>query len=314
MFSACIVARSQAVRTFAPLGWRVFGLVLLAALIARGGPASAAEDAAEKIPPPEEVTVGTSDGLTLAATYYPSKAGKKAVPVILLHAWKGSRADFEDLALKLQRADHAVLAADLRGHGADRATALRNEDYVAMVFEDLEAIKKFLLVKNNAGELNIEKLCVVGAEMGSLVAVNWAAHDWSWPMLATGKQGQDVKALVLISPEWVFKGLRLHDAMAQANVRADLSVMIIAGGGNSKSLKEAKRVYGALERFHPTPPGEEAADTKQTLWLRTPSTSLQGTHLLNEKSLRVDQMILKFIDLRLVKQPIPWSERKNPRE
>ena len=44
----------------------------------------------------------------------------------------------------------------------------------------MEAIKRFLMTKHNAGELNIDKLCVVGVEFG-LVAVNWAAHDWSWP-------------------------------------------------------------------------------------------------------------------------------------
>ena len=32
-----------------------------------------------------------------------------------------------------------------------------------MVFEDMEAIKRFLMIKHNAGELNIDKLCVVGA-------------------------------------------------------------------------------------------------------------------------------------------------------
>ena len=169
------------------------------------------------------------------------------------------------------------------------------------------------MAKNNAGELNIEKLCLVGIEMGAVVSLNWAEHDWSWPMLTTGKQGQDVKALVLISPEWSFKGLRINDAVANPNVRSDLSVMIITGSGNSKLVSEAKRLHSAFEKFRPTPPPESAAE-KQTLWLRTPHTSLQGTRLLNEKSQHVDQMIVKFIELRLVKQQLPWTERKHPLE
>lgn len=314
MFPVCIVARASGLRRRAPRSGGALVAILLATAIAAGGPVRATAADNEKIPEPEEVTLRTNDGVTLNATFYPSTLEKKAVPVILLHAFKGSRADFEELALKLQRAGHAVLVPDLRGHGADRATPLRPNDYPAMVFEDLEAVKKFLMIKNNTGELNIEKLCLVGVEMGAVVAVNWAAHDWSWPMLATGKQGQDVKALVLISPEWAFKTIRLHDAISHPNVRAELSVMIIAGEGNGKSLKEAKRVYGALERYHPLPSGDEAADAKQTLWLRTPQTSLQSTRLLNEKSMRVDQMILKFIELRLVKQPLPWRDRKGPRD
>ncbi|HEX3727787.1 MAG TPA: hypothetical protein VHV08_16155, partial [Pirellulales bacterium] len=171
--------------------------------------------------------------------------------------------------------------------------------------------KRFLVAKNNDGELNIEKLCVVGVEMGAVVAIDWAAHDWSWPVLNTGKQGQDVKGLVLISPEWSFKGLRINDAIAQPGVRSDLSVLLIAGKGSSKSLREAKRLYTALEKYHPAPPPETMAE-KQTLWLRTPNTSLQGTALLNEKSLHVDQMIAKFIEVRLGKKPMEWTRRRNP--
>jgi hypothetical protein len=36
--------------------------------------------------------------------------------------------------------------------------------------------------------------------------------------------------------------------------------------------------------------------------------------LLNEKSLKIQQDIAKFVELRLAKLPIGWSERKNPLE
>ena len=62
---------------------------------------------------------------------------------------------------------------------------------------DMEAVRKFLVDKNDAGELNLNKLCLVGSGMGASVAANWAVQDWSAPPLAVGKQGQDVKALVL---------------------------------------------------------------------------------------------------------------------
>jgi pimeloyl-ACP methyl ester carboxylesterase len=237
--------------------------------------------------------------------------------VVLLHAYKGSRTDLRELALKLQADAHAVIALDLRGHGASAALSheLRADDLAAMSARggDLEAVKSFLFDRNNAGELNVEKLCVVGVDMGAAVALRWAATDWSWEPLRTFKQGQDVKALVLVSPEWAFRGARINEAVAHPNVRKDLSVLIVAGRRSSKFLQEATRLHNALARYHVTPPADEAEE-KQTLWLKTPSTSLQGTQLLNEKSLQIDDMILEFIDLRLVRQSFAWSERKHPFE
>ena len=280
----------------------------------------AADEEPEKVAPPEEVLLETGDSLTIATTYYAGskKLGNKVVPVMLLHTSKGNRGDFVSLALKLQRAGHAVLVPDLRGHGdssrmVERGREPRSADYLAIVEPegDMEAAKKFLMTKHNAGELNIEKLCLVGAELGAVVALNWAARDWDWPVLATGKQGQDVKALVLISPEWTFKGMHINEAVVDPNVRKELSIMIIAGKGNNKMLQEARRLHSAFERYH-VQGGAAPELSKQTLWLKTPSTSLQGTRLLSENSLHVDDLILQFIDLRLVKQPIPWVERRRP--
>lgn len=291
------------------IGRLLVGLILLSA-------ASRCQAAEEpKVLPPEEVTLSTSDDLTLVATYYPSKLRKKAVPVLLLHAARGNRGELEPLARKLQAAGHAVLAPDLRGHGdssrpPDRPGELRPEDYQDMVGVDVETLKKFLVARNNAGELNIEKLCLVGVEMGAEVAINFAASDWNWPTLATGKQGQDVKAMVLVSPEWSFKGLRIAEAVAHESVRSEISALIIVGKGNSRYMAEARRLYAALERHHATT-GGDGPNSRQTLWLKTPGTSLQGTRLINEKSMKVDAMVLNFIELRLVNQPVPWSERRS---
>jgi pimeloyl-ACP methyl ester carboxylesterase len=295
--------------------WRLIGCSTAFACLAIFSGAAAAADEKEKPPEPQEITLKTSDGLTLAATYYPSNLGKDAVPLILLHAHKGRRTDLRELALVLQADAHAVIVPDLRGQGtsalADRE--LGPNDYAAMVRRDLEAVKSFLVEENNAGRLNIERLGVVGLEMGATVAINWAALDWSWPVLATGKQGQDVKGLVLISPQWSFQGLKISEAIAQDSVRSKLSVLIITGRRDSQLLAEARRLHSALARFHPAPPPDEA-DEKQTLWLKTPPTSLQGTALLNEKSLQVGEMIRAFVELRLVDKPFVWNERKRPLE
>ncbi len=266
---------------------------------------------------PQDVTIKTRDGVSLEATYYASKLGKDAVPVILLHGAKGRRGDFTSLALHLQEAGHAVIAPDLRGHGdstntrsGDRTGNLSRADLAAMVTQDTEAVKNFLILRNNEAELNIDKLCLVGLRMGSVVALNFAARDWSWPPLATGKQGQDVKALVLISPPWSYRGLRINEAIAHPQVRSALSAIIFVGKGGSKEAAEAKRLYSTLVRYRPTPPPEEIAE-KQTLWLRTLPTTLQGARLLNEKRMGLEEMIEKFIEVRLVEANIRWHQRRS---
>jgi pimeloyl-ACP methyl ester carboxylesterase len=303
-----------------------------------GAPAAADKDAdAEKIPAEEEIELTTRDGVKIVATYWPPAktegkegqgpaADKDRVPVILLHAWKGSRANFLSIGPTLQKLGHAVIAPDLRGHGDSKemvdasgekkkldATSLRPADFAAMCGHggEVEQVKQFLMKRNNAGELNIEKLCVVGVEMGASLAINWAALDWSWPQLSTMKQGQDVKALVLVSPEWTFKGLAINRAMQDPAVQSELSFLIIAGKNNAKSMEQAKRLHKQLERFHPLPP-EDERKAKQDLFLDTPKNSLQGTKLLNEKTAKLDEHIAQFIQLRLVEQRYPWSERKNP--
>jgi pimeloyl-ACP methyl ester carboxylesterase len=280
-------------------------------------PAARAQDKtadknADKPLPPQVVAIKTTDGVALAATYYPSKAGKDSAAVILIHDDAGQRSDLDRLARSLQLGGSAVIVPDLRGHGDSDGELkdLRPEDYVAMVRRDLEAVKGFLMERNNAGELNIERLGVVGIGMGTTLALNWAALDWAWPVLATGKQGQDVKAVVLVSPEWAYKGLRIGEAVVEPGVRSEMSLLIVAGRRNGKMLSEARRLYNSFARYHNVSPSVPLE--QQTLFFKTPSTSLQGMALVNEKGLDVEPMIVEFVDLRLVKPAATWQVRKGP--
>lgn len=273
--------------------------------------------AKKKLPPPQVVTVTTKDGVDLRMVYYPGLHGKESVPVVLLHSFKGSGKDYQRLAERLQSAGgHAVFVPDLRGHGRSTkglrgdldAERFRAADFGAMVAMDLEAIKKFILERNNAGELNVEKLCLVGAEMGAVVAVNWSASDWNWPILPTVKQGRDVKALVLISPEWSFKGLRANEAILHPAVSEAISILLVVGAENSRALRDAKRMYTTFEKARGSTLSGQAGK-KDLFFMDNLKTSLQGTQLLGEPSLRVDDAILQFIDLRLVQQSYPWTDR-----
>jgi pimeloyl-ACP methyl ester carboxylesterase len=263
----------------------------------------------------------TKDGVRLKVTFYPGTKGKESVPVILLHMFKGSRNDYTDLAQYLQSQGHAVLAPDLRGHGDSTSWRGSTKELdpekmprpllLGMAGEDVERCKKYLMEKNNKGELNINKLCIVGAEMGAIVAADYARLDWSWPPLATGKQGQDVQALVLISPQWSSHGLQMKDAMASPAVRGRISVMLIVGKDSPSDLREAERLNATFRRYHPDADAEKPADRSLFYW-KAP-TKLQGTKIMGVANLRqsLAEGIAMFIKLRLVDQSFPWAERRS---
>jgi len=251
----------------------------------------------------------TRDGVQLAGTYLPGGKGNTSVPVGLLHAYKGDRRDFRRLALHLQAQGHAVILPDLRGHGAStrstNGTVLTpaSVNFQAMATSDMEAIANLLVEKNNRQELNLDALCVVGAEMGAAVAIVWAAIDWSQPVGAPW--GQDVKALVLLSPKVAFRNLKLSDALRNKAVTKELSLLILVGKENSRALAEAAR----LEAVFAAERRESARPEQRNLFFGRLATPLQSTDLVADLELGVADSIAEFIDLRLVKQPFPWKAR-----
>ena len=278
--------------------------------------------------PPEEVSLTTKDNVRLAATYYRSNAGRDAVPIVMLHDYKESRAIFDGLAGALQAPtdprvkSHAVLTVDLRGHGGSTlavdlngqrveidAARLQPADFEDMVRFDMEAVRSFLVERNDLQELNLNKLCLLGGGMGANVAMIWSAVDWATPPLAQRKQGQDVKALVLASPNWRQKGLLLVDALKDPNVQSELSVMLVYGSEDSKAKKSAETVYKNLQRFHPEPPIERIAELKDLFDYPLPTT-LQGTKLLIDPQFKMLVNLDNFIKARLVDQPYEWVQRK----
>jgi pimeloyl-ACP methyl ester carboxylesterase len=278
--------------------------------------ASAGHGAQQELPPKQDVTLRTKDGVNLRCAYYPGTQGKDSVPVIFLHGWKGQGAEYSGLVNFLRENGHpwAMMVPDLRGHGGSTTRTarlggptqeiqldrMRPNDIRDMFAYDLGAMKKFLMEKHNAGELNIELLCVVGAEMGATVAANWAAVDWSWPRLPTYKQGQDVRALVLLSPPLNFRGVNTQQGLNHPSVRRFLSVMVIHG---QQGAAEARRVHDYLKRWH-----DPAEDDVELVSVDSPN---QGVRLLDKN---VAMQIAGFVQRQLVdrKQRYPWRERINP--
>lgn len=304
----------------------VFAALALPSLVL--AQAAAKKEGEEEIPKPVPFEITTLDGLALKGTFYPGMMGKETVPVVLLHAHKGTRADWLTVPLTLQAQGHAVLALDMRGHGESTtftngkpsvsALNMPPVNYSLMVESDMEAVKTWLLAQHNEGKLNVDRLVLVGAEMGAVVAVNYAARDWSWPVLATGKQGQDVKGLVLISPTWNFKGMGITQALNAPSLRSLISLQLVVGGKDANATGETTRIQAMCKGHRKTEFKDAQEQAKlQDMFLDKYDTSLQGTKMLTVKNLKlanstIEERMAKFIKLRAVDPPFPWKDRTNP--
>jgi len=314
------------------------GLAAVLTCLAGAWPVWSAEgEEEEKIPPAQQLVRQTSDGLQLSLTYFPGLRGKDSIPVVLLHMYKGDGTEFKTLAPYLQRLGHAVIVPDLRGHGGStlwhvpgrvepqtlEVERMSPQHYQLMAREDVFAIKDFLWERNNAGELNLEKLCLVGSEMGASVAAYWAMYDsagYEWNRLYYGpiKLGGFVKAMVLISPQVSLRGLRMNVPLSNPAVRSQISVMIIVGRGNSTAMSDARRIVNLLKPYHPEAEREEDRVAKRTLFPVSLDTTLQGSKLLDARGLQTPQYIAKFIELRLLQseqsKAWTWKALKRPHQ
>ncbi len=282
-------------------------------------PTAKAKTGGAKVPEPEDVSLSTKDGLNIKATYYPGTGKKEAVPFILVHGFEGQRGDFHGLAVYLQSLGHAAIAPDLRGHGQSKTQRGPNNNVVTLdpdkltrgaleeMVWDVQACKTFLMEKNNAGELNIEQLCVVGAEFGAILATHWAALDWSQQDLPAYKLGKDVKALVLLSPPSSLKGVTIQKALTSPAVKTQLSVLFAAGSEDSKAAAEVKKLHNSFQAGHAKNPDDKA------LYLVQLDTTLSGTKMLGN-ALDLKEKIAMFVEKRLVdrKTDFAWQNRASP--
>ena len=266
----------------------------------------------------------TKDGVTIHGTYYGSAEGKTAIPVVLLPGWERSQSDLAGLATAMHKQGLAVMTVDMRGHGKSESVQgpngqvididldrIRPADFQRYVTQDLEAVKAFLMDENNKGNLNIEMLTIVGCDYSALVALNFAAQDWSWPVLPALKQGQDVKGLILVSPPKTFRGFNANNALRMPAVQGEISIMIIAGEGDRTDLVEAKKIFNQIDKVRNKRFAEES---DRTVFLAVKPTDLSGTALLADPRANCLKDIMFFTKTHLAELQAtdPWRDRTPP--
>lgn len=279
----------------------------------------------------EPVSVRTKDRVAIRGVYYEAANakdnGKEVIPIIMLHGYEGAGAEYTAMAKYLQRLGHAVVTVDLRGHGrslvrkvgdADMELELdrfRKPDFESMIM-DVQAVKQFLIEKHNEGKCNIELLTVMGAEMGGIVAVQYAAYDWSRrnPPSKVYKLGQDVCGLILLSPLNSFRdgGTSMGPALRQVYVATKMPIMIAAGKQDRRAFRETEKVHKAIDQRRGRPSKDPQEIKKRALIFAEVPTSLQGTMLVNPQArLEVPKYISTFLDQFIApkRAELTWTKR-----
>ncbi len=288
------------------------------------------------IPPPANITLETKDKVLLKCTYYAaptetqSGSGKSVIPFILIHDWEGSRVDLQPFAEYLQNSGYAVIVPDLRGHGESDTlsgsnvkldcTKFRKNDMVA-VLQDIERCKKYLVQRNNDGELNINLLSIVAVGESAVLAIDWTIADWSWPNIGPVKQGKDVKSLTLISPEKKVNGVGLGKSLRHplfsGRVGQKLPTLVVWSADDDVAAEESDSIYRWMEKGRPDLSEIEDATEreKQTTLFKAaiPSSRYTGTELVRDN--KIDgfwRYIVNFVETKVgsKKDDYRWQSRE----
>ncbi|HTI51138.1 MAG TPA: alpha/beta hydrolase, partial [Planctomycetaceae bacterium] len=282
-------------------------LMVLSALTASS---SRAAPPANEVYTSEVKTLHTRDGGPLRITYYPSVKGRESPVVVLLHMKDGNRLIWQGkggFAERLQHEGYAVITVDLRFHGESRpgggaavvgnsnpdsgkkgtgkkaaSTELRPADYRAMWEIDVETVKNFIYEEHQAERLNMNKMGIVAAEMGAVIAVRFAVNDWMEEPHSDAPpgsgfetpRGQDVRALVLISPVASVPGIVMAQAL-QGLRPFPVAMSFNVSAGDTKDKGETKKLYGAAAAFD--------KEHKRIFLQDKYPGKLRGTDMLNAK-------------------------------
>jgi alpha-beta hydrolase superfamily lysophospholipase len=185
----------------------------------------------------EDVRIQTKDGLKLGAGFYgPRKAGSRAPAVLIAHAPGTDRTTVHKLSESLSKKGFAVLALDLRGHGASAADQSweeldrgGRERMWTFTQRDLNAAASYLRGRR---EVHTTNLTVVGVGSGCALALAHAAQD------------ENARAVILLDPTEDQLSFSLPDEIRRCGGLPTLVVSPRDGRARAKRLVDGLKTDG----------------------------------------------------------------------
>jgi len=240
-----------------------------------GGAARAEPPASSAVVSPQRIAMEAEDGVLIVGDYYsPLRRGGEGAPmVILLHMEGSSRSAWRRLVPHLHAAGFAALAIDLRGYGESvepkgfnlaKKAAERDSRLHRAMYKDVAAAYLWLVRQK---QVDAARFALVGAGLGAVVALDYAARDKS------------VDAVACLSPGTHYAGLDSVSSIRKCDSRA---VLLLAAKGESEAAELQRSAGKATLRFVAGAGGGD-------------STMPRGTDLL-EKSEDLGQTIAAFVE------------------
>lgn len=291
----------------------------------------------------EPKTLITKDGWNIATNYFTSSREKDAAVVVIVPGKNDNQAMWQAFAAELNSVhDLAVITVDLRKQpkgkttppekavGAAKNPMVSKQDVEAMLALDLEAVKKFIYEEHQEKRLNMRRLGLVAGDVGTAVAVQYAVLDWlktphdDGPTLLTRTpRGQDVQALVLLSPTDTHPGTNILKGLPVLR-EAGVACMQVYSTKAKKDVEAADKIHQALggnKTDKPEKPkeGETAKPSKLAL-VPLDLTAAKGVDLLGKpvvignQSVPVNAIIGGFLAKHLKEPDIEWRDRKSKLE
>jgi pimeloyl-ACP methyl ester carboxylesterase len=280
---------------------------------------------------PQTVNLRSADGHPLALTYYPvatkaNSGAKENTPVIvLLHGsdqvgrvrWdkeKPRGGQGKNFVESLQEDGFAVVTVDLRKFGDSKSptdgTSIRLDDWEKMGAGDMFAVKQFLFEKHQEKQLNMNKLGIVAAGPTAVVAINFAAADWTTPpyddapVLANKTpRGQDVRALVLLSPETSAGRMNINRAMTVLRATPGIAMLIVEGKQDPQDKGQSRKIFEQMDKAQGK--GEKRA------YMVSPASKDRELNLMGKFPDQVEVPIRNFFIKYVKDANSPWRDRRN---
>ena len=171
---------------------------------------------------------------------------------------------------------------------------------------DLERCKKYLVKRNNDGELNVDLLNVVAVGKSAVFALDWTIADWSWENRGPIKQGKDVKSLTLISPQKKVKNIGLSQSIRHPLFSGrggnNLPTLVLWSVNDDVAAEDSDSIYRSMEKGRPDLDkiDPDKRDEEMTLYKgEIPNSRSTGTELTRDNLRNIWQYIANFVEFKV---------------